>query len=103
MTSTWVDADDPGDCHAWRSRVQKKHIDSIMGPRDLLSATWFLNKTGMGTWDHVPVVFKIDGRELRVKKGKKGWAGWIPKSEEKNRSSKNETSCEETLGRWTSQ
>ena len=82
---------------------ERKHIDSIMGPRDLQSATWYLNKTGLRTWDHVPVVLTIDGRELMVKKGTKGWAWWIPKYEEKNRSSKNETSCEETLGRWTSQ
>ena len=77
VTSTWVDADDPGDCHIWRSRVRKKDIDSIMGPRDLQSATCHLNKTGLRTWDHVPVVLTIDGRELRVKNG---WAGWISKS-----------------------
>ena len=63
------------------SRVRKKQIDCIMGPCDLQSTTWYFNKTRLRTWDHFPVVVKIDGKELRVKKGKKGWAGWIPKSE----------------------
>ena len=55
-------------------------IDNIMGPRDLQFTTWYLNKTRLRTWDHFPVVVKIDGKELRVKRRKKGWAGWIPKS-----------------------
>ena len=28
------------------------------------------------SWDHFSVVTKIEGRELRTKKGVKGWAGW---------------------------
>ena len=32
------------------------------------------DKTWMRTWDHVPVVLKMDGRELRVKE-EEGWAG----------------------------
>ena len=43
--------------------------------------TWYLNKVRLRTWDHFPVVVKIEGRDLRAKKGAKGWAGWIPNSE----------------------
>ena len=64
-----------GKCHTWRawgSRICKKQIDFFMGPRDLHSTT---------CWDHFPVEVKIDGKELRVKMGKKGWARWIDKTE----------------------
>ena len=44
----------------------------IMGPRYLVSTTWYLNKTRIRSWDHFPVVVKIDGRVMRVKKEKKG-------------------------------
>ena len=27
------------------------------------------------------MVVEVEGKELRAKTGKKGWAGWIPKSE----------------------
>ena len=53
VTSTWVDAVNLGECHTWRawnSRVRKKQLDYIMGPRDLVSATWYLNKTRIRTW-----------------------------------------------------
>ena len=53
-----------------------------MGPRDLQSKTWFLNKTWLRTSNHFPVVVKIEGKELSAKKGKKGWAGWVPKPED---------------------
>ena len=69
-----MDADDPGECHtwrAWRSRVRKKEIDDIMEPWDLPSTTWYLNRTWLRTWDHFPVVVKIDGKEFRVTKGRK--------------------------------
>ena len=39
VTSTWVDAENLGECHTWRawgSRVRKKQLDEIMGPRDLV-------------------------------------------------------------------
>ena len=36
----------------------------------LKSTTWYLNKTEMRAWAHFPVVEEIDGREMRVKKGK---------------------------------
>ena len=77
MTSTWVKADDPGECHTWRvwgSRIRKKQTDCTMEPRDLQSTTWYLNRTSLGTWDNFPVVSKIDGRELRVKKAMNSWA-----------------------------
>ena len=47
VTSTWVDADDPGECRtwwAWGSRIRKKQIDYTMGPRDHRSKTWYLKK-----------------------------------------------------------
>ena len=33
-------------------RIRKQQIDCVMGPRDLQSTTWNLNKTRMRTWDH---------------------------------------------------
>ena len=82
MTSTWVDADDPGKCHTWcvwGSRIRKKQIDYTMVLGDLQSTTWYLNKTKLRIWyHHFPVVVETDGKELRVKKGTE----WIPKSED---------------------
>ena len=66
------------------SRVRKKQLDYSMGPPDLVSTTWHLNKTRIRTWVHFPVVVKIDRREMRVRKGKKG-AGWTPVSEDEER------------------
>ena len=86
VTSTWVNADDPGQCHTWRgwgSRIRKKQTVFFKGPRDLQCTTWCFNGTKFRTCDHIPVVVKSEGIELRVKKGKNGWAGWIPKSEGK--------------------
>ena len=37
-------------------------LDYVVGPRDLLSTTWYLNKV------HFPVVVKTDGKDLRAKK-----------------------------------
>ena len=70
-----MDAENLGECHTWRawgSRDRKKQLDYVMGPRHLVSTTWYLNKTRIRTWDHFPVVVKIEGREMRVRKGKKG-------------------------------
>ena len=81
VTSTWVDAENLAECHTWRawgSRVRKKQLDYVMVPRDLVVKTWYLNKTRIRTWDHYPVVVKIEGREMRVRKGKKEWAGLDP-------------------------
>ena len=49
----------------------KEQTDYIMEPSDLQSKTSCLNRTWIGTWDHFPVVVKIDGKELRVQKGGK--------------------------------
>ena len=49
-----------------------------MRPRDSRSTTWYLNKVRLRTWDHFPVIVKIEAKNLRTKKGVKGWAGWIP-------------------------
>ena len=82
MTSSCVDADRLGGCHTCGCLVRKKHIDKIVGASDLQSTTWYLNKTRRRTWDHFPLMVNIDRRDLRVKEGKKGWAGWIPKTED---------------------
>ena len=51
---------------------------------NFFSMTWYWNKTRLRSWDHFPVlVLEIGGKDLGVKKGMKGWAGWIPKSEGK--------------------
>ena len=83
VTSTWVDAENLGECHTWRawgSRVRKKQLVFLMELRDLVFTTWFLNKSRIRTWDHFPVVVKIKGREMRVRKEKKGRTGWTPVS-----------------------
>ena len=33
------------------------------------------------TWYHFPVITSMEGRELKTKKGVKGWAGWTPITE----------------------
>ena len=53
-----------------------------MGPRDFQCTTWYLNKTRLRTWDHFPRWLRVEEKELRTKKGKKGRAGWIPKLED---------------------
>ena len=75
------------------SRVRKKQLDYMMAPRDLVFTTWYLNKTRIRTWDHFPVVVKIEKREMRVRKGKKGWAGWTPVSEDEERKFKELCLC----------
>ena len=70
VTSIWTNNEDDGECHTWRawgSRIRKKQLDYIMGPRDLRSTTWYLNKVRLRTWDHFSVVVKIEGKDLRVK------------------------------------
>ena len=59
-------------------RIKK---DYVVGPRDLSSTTWYLNKARLRTCDYFPMVVKIDKKELKVKKKKKDGAGWIPKTE----------------------
>ena len=107
----------------------KEQTDYIMEPSDLQFKTSCLNRTWMGTWDHFPVVVKIDGKELRVQEGREERVGfpnlrvtdrsfknWLSVSflEEKARKARGEldatvgalprgktaeASCEETLGR----
>ena len=96
VTTTLVDAENLGECHTWRawgSRIRKKNVDYIMGLRDLVSTTWFLNKTRIRTWDHFPVLVKIEGREMRVKKAKTGSAGWTPVSEDEEQKFKELCLC----------
>ena len=83
VTSTWVEKGNPGECYtwwAWGSRVRRKQFDCIMGPRSVIASTWYLNKVRIHTWDHFPVV-KIEEKEMRMRKGKKSWAGWTSVSD----------------------
>ena len=77
------------------SRVCKKQLDYIMGPKDKCSATWYLNKVRLRTWDHFSVTNTTEGCELRTKKGLKGWSGWAPKSGAEKSSFKNLFSAHE--------
>ena len=45
-------------------------------------------RPGCGHGTNLPAV-EIVGKELKVKKQKRGWAGWIPKTEGEKRSSMN--------------
>ena len=53
----------------------------IMDPKDMRSTTWYLNKVRLRTCYHFLVMTRTEGRELRTKRGAKGWAGRAPKSE----------------------
>ena len=81
-------------------RVRKKQLDYIMEARDLVSTTWYLNKTRKRTWDHFPVVVKIDGRDMRVRKGKKRWAGLTPVSQDEKRKFKELCLCPDGSRSW---
>ena len=52
-----------------------------MGPKNLRSVTWYLIQVRIRTWEHFPVITRVEGREIRTKKRVKGWAGWTPVSE----------------------
>ena len=84
VTSTWTNNDDNREFHTWRawgSWVRKKQLDYVMGPKDTRSMTWYLNQVRFRTWDHCPVITKIEGREFKIKRRVKSWAGWAPVSE----------------------
>ena len=79
VTNTWVEKGNPEECYTWRawgSRVRRKQLDYNIAPRDIMASTWYLNKVRIRTWDHFPVVVKIEEKEMRMRKGKKSWAGW---------------------------
>ena len=59
----------------------KKQLDYIMGPKDICSTTWYLNKVRLRTRDHFPMISRVEEHELRTKIGVKEWAGWISESE----------------------
>ena len=46
------------------------------------------------------MVVKIDGREMRVRKGKKGWGGWTPVSEDEERKNKELCLCPDGSRSW---
>ena len=83
-TSTWTNNEDSREFHTWRawgSRGRQKQLDYIVGPKNLRSVTWYQNQVRIRTWDHFPVITRVEGREIRTKKRVKGWAGWTPVSE----------------------
>ena len=65
-----------------------------MGPRDLHSTTWYLNKVRLRALDHFPVVVNIEGKDLRTKKGVKGRASWIQSLRKRRTSFKNSVGWE---------
>ena len=76
--------------------VSERNNLIFSGASWFVSTTWYLNKTRIRTWDHFPVVVKIfDGREMRVRKGRKGWAVWTPVSEDEERKFKELCLCPE--------
>ena len=84
VTSTWTNNEESCEFHTWRawgSRGRKKQLDDFLGPRNLRSETWYLNQVRIRTWDHFPVITRVEGQELSTKKCVKGWAGWTPVSE----------------------
>ena len=84
VTSTWTNNEQSGEFHTWRawgSRGRKKQLDYFLGPRNLPSETWYLNQVRIRTWEHLPVITRVEGQELSTKKCVKGWAGWTPVSE----------------------
>ena len=96
VTSTCASCDARGEFHprrAWGERGRKTQIDCIMRPRDLQFQTWYLDKVRLRSWGHHLVVVRIDGKELRVRKGKESWAGWIPRSEDERQSFKRRVLC----------
>ena len=56
-------------------------LTTLFGPRDVIASTWYSNKTRIRTWDHFLVVVNIEGKEMRMRKGKKRWAGWTSVSD----------------------
>ena len=65
-------------------------------PSDFQSTTWFFNRTRLRRWDHFPVAENCR-KELRVKKEKKCWVGWIPNTDD-DRSTFQELSLYFSLG-----
>ena len=56
-----------------------------MGPKNVRSVTWYLNQVRIRTWDHFPVITRVDGRDIRIARGVKGWAGWTAVCLKRNR------------------
>ena len=54
-----------------------------------------MHEVRLRSWDHFPVITKIEERALRTKKGVKGWAVWAPKSQAEKSSFKNLFSAHE--------
>ena len=84
VTSTWTNNEESHEFHtrwAWGSRGRKKRLDVFMSPKDLHCTNWYLNQARIRTWDHFPVIIKVEGREIRTKRRVKGWAGRAPVSD----------------------
>ena len=98
-TSTWTNNDDNRELHTWRawgSRVCKKQ-PVFWGQRIYALRRGTCTKVRLRTWDHVPVIVKIEEKDLRTKEGSERLGGldpWI-RSREKA-SSKNLCSGDRT-------
>ena len=75
-----------------RGAKRETNIWIFMGPGDLKFKTWYPDKARLGeNWER---------EELKVVHGKRGWAGWVPKSEEERQ--KFECYVQRALGlEWT--
>ena len=45
---------EPGDLGSAKSSY-------VMGPKDIRSMTWYLNRVRLRTWDHFPVMTRVEG------------------------------------------
>ena len=92
VTSTWTNNENHREFHTWRawgSRARKKQLDFFMGPKDIRSTTWYLNSVRFRTWDHFPVITKIEGRELKTKSVSRVGRDGRPSQKQRRPSSKN--------------
>ena len=82
VTSTQTNNDNNREFHTWRSwgsRARKKQLDCIMGPKDILSTIWYLNQVRICTWDHFPVITKVEERQIRTDACVRSGEGQVPR------------------------
>ena len=76
VTSTWTNNDD--NCEF--SGLQET-TDDIYGAKGYPFFDVVPEQSKTSFWDHFPVIVKVEAKDRRTKKGMKGWAGCIPRSE----------------------
>ena len=100
LTSAWASCDAQGEFHT-RCGVgtdMSEEADRLHhGSRDLKCKTWYLNKARLSAWDLYPVLVKIEEKEMKIVQGKKGWAGWISRTEEERWKFEKQVLCPKTL------